>query len=305
MRKFLIRITIFFLPALIYCILAIFTVPSLLTIQNGPSTKQQIEFSFENAVKRDYNLLILGNSRTYRGLNPNVFTLKTFNFSHDNDSYNQIYFKLKYLIDRKKEIDYLVLGIDYFQFSILSDTRNYIYADFFDADYLKDYKTNILRLKFNYHIGNLNPKKLLSLIPKGGKATLRENGQYLKPGFAKENDTIHRDISRLKVQEDYFSKIINLCKKEDITVFMVMLPIRQNELNSYRIEDIEKFEAYINTLVDNTNVYYLNFSTNPDYKTEDYTDITHLNEKAADRFSKVLNDSLLNIIKADKVKGRI
>ena len=140
MKKFIQKILIFCFPAMVYSIIAILFMPCLLSMVNGPSTKQQIAHSFKNATNINYDLLILGNSRTYRGINPDMLSYNAFNFSHSNDSYNQIYYKLKYLVDIEKDINYLILGIDYFQFSFISDTRNYVYTDFLDSEYMTDFR---------------------------------------------------------------------------------------------------------------------------------------------------------------------
>jgi hypothetical protein len=277
MKKFITKTFVFILPALLYSFAAIIFLPYFLSWSNGPSTKQQISLSFKNSINKEYELLILGNSRTYRGLNPEMFSFKTFNFSHDNDSYNQIYHKLKFLFDNRKKFNYLILGMDYFQFSFKSDTRNYVYADFLDCEYMNDFEeSDVWIKKLEYHFGNINPKKLLSLSPKQNKPFLKENGQYITPGFANENDTITRNISRLDFQVKYFEKTLELCKKKDIKVFMLFIPTRQNELKSYTPEEVDEFDNFIQSYVDNTSIFCLNYSKLDGFKTEDYTDIIML-----------------------------
>lgn len=296
MKQFLINILLFASPAIVYSIIAILFMPYLISLANGPSTKQQITYSFNNAAKMHYELLILGNSRTYRGLNPNLFSYTALNFSHDNDSYNQIYYKLKYLIDMKKNIKYLILGVDYFQFSFKSDTRNYIYADYLGSDYMKDFKRNRIFLnKVEYYLGNINPRKILLLSPKENKPFLRNRGQYIVPGLARENDTITRSINRLEFQVKYFEKTLKLCKQKNIKVFIVNLPTRQNELNSYTATEIQDFDIFINKYLIEKHIYYLNFSKLKGFTTKDYTDITHFNEKAANRFTEILNKEIIKL----------
>ena len=95
MKKFVIR----FSTICIISVLMITIYNSLATAStlkyNGASTAEQINMSFENAVSEEYNCYFLGNSRIYRDINPDVFTtVKSYNFAHDNDSYNQMYYKL-------------------------------------------------------------------------------------------------------------------------------------------------------------------------------------------------------------------
>lgn len=297
MNQFLRTLFIFLIPALLYCLFAIFILPRRLVMSNGPSTQQQIDYSFEGAVKADYDLLILGNSRCYRGIDPDALSVKAYNFSHDNDSYNQQYHKLQYLLSKRKKISYLVLGVDYFEFNVLSNSRNYAYADYLGKDYERDYKDNIWELKLKHSLENLNPKQLSLLKKSGVKLPFqKENGQYIRYGTARESDTIHRDITRLKILEDYFHKTISLCQENGIKVFLVMPPVRQNELKSYTKDQINEFNAFINSSIDHKNSVYWNYSEDGSYTTKDYTDITHLNEAAADRFTKMLDDSIKQYI---------
>ncbi len=296
MKKFIIQFLFFLIPVFAYCVFSIFILTDMITIKNGPNTKQQIDASFNSALKRDYDLLILGNSRMYRGINPDIFSIKAFNFSHDNDSYNQLYYKLRFLEAKKKRIQYLILGVDYFQFSFMSNTRNYVYADYLGLDYLKDFNDRVLWLKCKYYLDCAKPNRLLYLRSNNHVSFLKENGQYIRPHKAKENDSIKRNVNRLAIQVNYLKKILDVCRSENIKVFMVMLPVRKNEMKGYTSEEIKEFDLFIHKYVDNWNTFYLNYGLDTTFKTEDYTDLTHLNEKGADRFSRILNDSLLKII---------
>lgn len=301
MKKFIKSILFFVFPALIYAVFALTIMPHLNYFQNGPSTEEQISKSFENALKRKYELLILGNSRTYRGINPDMFEIKTYNFSHDNDSYNQIYYKLEYLVDHKKKIKYLLLGTDYFQFSFKADTRNYIYADLLHDNYMKDYdESKLFMQKMKYYVGKINPKKLFTYYPEKDRPFLRENGQFIKPGKATETDSISRKIKRLNLQITYFEKTINLCKAKQIKIIMVMPPSRRVEIKAYKDKDLKEFNNFIQKHTDNKNILYLNYSNLNGFETKDYTDFTHLNEKAANRFSKILNKDLIQLIVENK-----
>src|SRR5688572_9355220 len=78
----------------------------------GPNTKKQIAQSFSHAKEQAYPIVVLGNSRIYRGINPEMFSVKTFNFAHDDDSYNQMYRKLTWLDSDSLKV--VVMGVDYF-----------------------------------------------------------------------------------------------------------------------------------------------------------------------------------------------
>lgn len=290
MKKFLRLFGIFILlPAVTYLPFSLFILPSLLERNIGPNVKQQITHSFENALSRDFAILILGNSRLYRGLNPDVFSRTTYNFAHDNDSFNQAYYKLRYLYTNDKEIEILILGIDYFQFGHLSDSRNYMYGPLLGENYMNDYPTQFEQL--NYYLSLLNPKKVLHIFNKNELAFLKDNGQYIKPGKAKKDNYAIRSAERIDLQIYYFEKILGFCRKHNIQVILVMPPVRENEIRSYPLGEIKEFNNFLRPYISDE-VRYFNFSTDESFDYTDYTDLTHLNENAANRFSEKLNDSI-------------
>ncbi len=297
MNKFLKRILLFVIPIIIYIILSVAILPDLLVYTEGPNTKQQIETSFKNVLYKDFDLLIIGNSRIYRGVNPDMFFIPSYNFSHDDDSYNQIYYKLKYLEKNNISYHYLVLGVDYFQFSYKSDSRNYVYGKLLGSDYLNDFNSNIFSLKFAQYKTVINPKTLLRLRPGKPVPVLKENGQYIRNRKASLHDKVERDINRLPFQVDYFNRIIDYFNKNNIKLFLVMLPTRKNELDCYDKNQIEEFDSFITNQLFEKNCVFWNFSLDSSYSIDNYTDITHFNSETADRFSLQLSDSIKNYIR--------
>ena len=63
-----------------------------------------------------------------------------------------------------KKIKYLIMGVDYFQFSFLSDTRNYIYGNKFSNEYMKDFENskNFIN-KLNFYFEEKATKFKISL----------------------------------------------------------------------------------------------------------------------------------------------
>jgi hypothetical protein len=298
MKKFSFRLLGFCTPVLLYCVLSMTILPQVIPVINGPNSQIQLESLFRNVLTREYDLLVMGNSKPYRGINPDQFSIPTFNFSYDDDSYNQMYYKLKFLESQGKRYKYLVLGVEYYQFSFKSNLVNYVYADYLDDAYAQDFNDNIWMLKFQHYFEYAHPRKLLFLKPIADKPYLRDNGQYIKPGLARETDSSRVSIDRLPFQVDYFEKILAHCKANEIPVFLLMMPTRENELKSYTLAEREEFDAFIDAHVDGKRTYFLNFCQDTSFRTADYTDINHLNEAAADRFSRMLNDSLMGILRA-------
>ncbi len=282
--------TFFFAPLIVWLPFGLLFHQQLLEHSKGPSVATQIVQSFQNAGRTDFELLMLGNSRIYRGLNPDRFSVPAYNFSHDDDSYNQMYYKLKWLDDQGKTFSKVIIGVDFFQFSFVADGRNYVYAKLFDEAYAADFPALPFWHKRRWVrpglFKGLNPKHLFA-SPEG-RPFFKSNGQYIMPGTASPTDTVARSTERLPLQVGYFEKILQHCQERNITVFLCLLPIRPEEQRGYDPERLDEFMAFLRQYEDR-DTFIVDCTYDPGYSMTDYTDITHLNEQAADRFSKQLD----------------
>ena len=267
----------------------------------GVNTEDQIRISFHNASTKKYNKLFLGNSRVYRGINPDFIDSHTYNFAHDNDTYNQCYYKLLYLINSGHKLDSLFLGADYFQFGIKSNTRNYVYDELFADGYYKDYDSNkcserIANLKqkfFNNQL--LLPKGLLKMVLGGNIiGYIKNNGQYIYDSKASPNDKVVRKTKILDLQVDYYNKIIDLCHSNNIQITVFTMPVRDGEMESYTNDYIAKIQSIIKAPL-SIEDQYVDMTYLDEFRDyHDYTDITHLNSVAADRFSVYFRNNIIN-----------
>ncbi|WP_027728021.1 hypothetical protein [Treponema sp. C6A8] len=281
----------------------------------GINTYEQINESFKNAIKKEYNCYFLGNSRIYRGINPDkINSIECYNFGHDNDSYNQIYYKILYLLQNNKNIRCLLIGTDYFQFSFLSDTRSHIYSQLFPKRYIYDFKRN----SFSYwpHIIQKNYRNIQDFVFNDSTTInilryffhkpisyqlpyLKDNGQYITYGNAKGTEKEPRDYTILNIQYEYFLKIIKLCEKEKINLFVIMPPLWKAELYSHSENERIEFNKMILNTLSNTSFsgHYLNYSEeNGISEYTDFTDTTHLNSIAADKYSEYIDKKILSNI---------
>ena len=72
MKKFICKLIVFLLVS--FAVLTIYFVSGvkLATMAYGVSTQEQIVNSFEYAKQKHFNKVFLGNSRVYRGINPDI-----------------------------------------------------------------------------------------------------------------------------------------------------------------------------------------------------------------------------------------
>ena len=98
-----------------------------------------------------------------------------------------------------------------------------------------------------------------------------------------------KDERKLEIQIKYFLQILSLCKSKGIEAFVLMMPVRDNELKNYTDEQIIDFKNFIESSLSDYGFtdHYIDMSNHPDYKDyRKYTDITHLNPESADEFTK-------------------
>ncbi len=299
MKEFIYKGISFVFPIPFLALAAYFVFPFILGVLNGPSTKFQIEKSFDYLESKDVDLLILGNSRVYRGINPSIIQEKAFNFAHDNDTYNQLYYKLVHALKVHPDMKEVVLGVDYFQFSFLAKSRNYAYADVLPKEYLKDYNESQLKNKLLHVYKTIYPAYFVNKLKhsnyKHAVPFYKENGQFIKPGKSSPDDMTERDFNRLEIQIKYFGLIVDLCKENDLTLYLVMPPLRDNELTNYTEEEIKDFKSFIGSYTTDDKVHYLDFSVRHDFDLNDFTDLSHLNESGADAFSTMLRDDIIQL----------
>lgn len=289
----------------------------------GPTIEDLMRRSFGGAASRSYDDLVLGNSRIFRGVNPDKLGVAAYNFAYDNDSFNQSYFKLKYLEARGVRFNTLVLGVDYFEFAFVSGSRNATYGAYLGAEYLKDYApltgtrasafvSRVLHpvdeSAFNVYmsIGFTRPAARLLTVTLGRalgdtqpplpRMFMRDNGQYVVDGDARRDwDLIRRDPARLPFQVDYFRKTLACARARHVATILVMPPVRDVEISSYAPGVVAEFDGWLAREAAASGAVYLNYTNDPAFSTADFSDITHLTEAGADKFSALLGRDLARL----------
>lgn len=310
--KFSNRLILCSLPTVIITFVFILFMFSKRNELNGISMSDQLIESFKNSINTKYKTYIFGNSRCYRGIDPEFISNNTFNFAYDNETFFEQYFKLQYLSNNKIIPDTIILGVDYFEFSFVSDAMSNTYAQYFPKEYLSrlngfncdksSTKNNTNVDDFvNANLSNIFGRSssqyishLYDLIVYGKyKAPfLKKNGQYIINPVpkAKEGDFVKRDTTILDIQKEYFEKIITYSNINNIIVYLVMPPTRDIERFSYNKSFIEKLDRYFISLSNKQNIYYINYY-HIDLDLNLFMDDTHLTPDGAIYFSgKLYND---------------
>jgi hypothetical protein len=283
-------------------------------LEFGPSLPERLRLSFEYSTERPYETYAFGNSRIYRGFNPDKLSHPTFNFAFDNDSFNNIYYKLLYLERVGRIPKRVIIGVDYFQFSHFPPTQD-LYAPFLDADFMSDYQeqgfevfgvkvqdffTPPWNAQFNkwmtLHFSQTalaSAKVAVNRLrnkPHVVRYILKSNGQFQADiAMAAENDLITRNPERLSGQEAYFEKILEWCRKHQVETVILLPPLRSAELQNYSPELIQDYTTYFSATAKTNNARFVDLSRSAEFKMSDFADATHLTPAGADKFSTLLD----------------
>ena len=282
---------------------------------NGISMSDQLIQNFENSINSNYTTYIFGNSRCYRGIDPDLLSTSTFNFAYDNETFLEQYYKLQYLNKNKIVPDTIILGVDYFEFSFVSEAMTDTYKQYFSKEYItsiNEYnsansannknKTENIDDYVNATLSNIFGRSASQYVNylynyivyhRAEAPYLKKNGQYIINPVPKgrEGDFVKRDTTILNIQKEYFEKIISYSKANNIIVFLVMPPTRNIERKSYSDNYITNFDKYFIEKCEKNKIFYINYF-NVNFDLSLFMDDTHLTPNGASVFSNLLNNDI-------------
>ena len=274
-----------------------------------------IKRKFLDTNSNNLEVLFLGNSHIYFGINPEYISRKSFNGAHISQSLNFDLAILEKYEDRLKNLKYIIIPIDYFSLysTIEGGVENWRvknYSIYYDIStwgnywsgfemfngklpsnikrvksYLFNRKSDITCNKFGFGT-TYNSKDSKDLIETGKTASKRhtielENNQTT---FSKNIQTIN--------------SIIEFANSHNLKIIFITCPAyssyREN-LNPIQLDNsvniIKKLSAK------NTNTVYYNFLTDKTFIAEDYYDADHLNEIGAKKLTLKM-DGIINDIES-------
>ncbi len=275
------------------------------------------DYSFKkkylNTNSNNIEVLFLGNSHIYFGINPEYISRKSFNGAHISQSLNFDLAILEKYNDRWANLKYIIIPIDYLSmywtlecgienwrvknYSIYYDiSTNGNYWSGFEIfngklpsnisrakSYLFNGKFDITCNKFGFGTA-YNSKDSKDLIKTGKTASKRHTFGNNQPLFSKNIQTIN--------------SMIEFANRHNLKIIFITCPA----YSSYR-ENLNPIQLYnsVNIIkqisAKNSNTYYYNFLTDKTFVADDYYDADHLNEIGAKKLTLKI-DSLINNIES-------
>jgi hypothetical protein len=303
MKKFIPKIIIFFLPVVIVlCILEML----LQIIPNDYKYKR--DQLLKNA--KDIEVLILGSSHTYYGINPDYLTLRGFNLANGSQSLELDYSLLETYGSNLDNLKIVVVPVSYFslyyELALWSESwriKNYVL--YYHIKYPFSIKNNFELLNSTV-ISNLY-RLYQYITDRDSPIAVSDAGFRLSGTSTVDNDlektgrdralahTGFYDTERFFYNQKMIKNIIEWCNKRNITLIFVTAPAYYTYRDNLdKVQLNETINYMVNIGKENNNVYYYNFLEDNDFIADDFFDADHLNEIGAKKFTKKIDRIIIN-----------
>lgn len=258
-------------------------------------------------IAKGKNILLLGDSNMECAINDSIFK-SGINISSSSDSYYYSYLKLKKIVNSKSAIDTVLLSFsphNLFENGWLLDDNN-IYSKFQTYYTLMDWDDFVF-------LFNRNPRAVISAFTPIVKRALlnsyrkivNKKDNYALGGYLNLDRNILKEVQiKLKNgepipffkipnsfvvstdEEYYLNKIINLCRINNIKLYLINLP-KRNELLDYPKYGTNDF----NKLYDSKfkDIDFIDCSR-LELPYDNYGDFVHLNTKGSSNLSSLLQN---------------
>jgi len=265
-----------------------------------------------DAKSNDINVLFLGNSHIYFGIDPKYMSRKSFNEAHISQSLNYDLAILEKYRNNWKNLKYVVVPIDYFtMFSSLEHgvekwrEKNYkLYYDIsMNSNLWNNFELtngklqkNLIRTK-RYLFDNKSDITCDSL-GFGFKYNSKHNKDLAETGeIAVKRHTIKIEDSSIFFKNVQTVKsLIAFSKQKNIKIIFITAPAYKTYTSKVNPHQLNTTIRFIETLTHkNPNAYYHNFFYDTSFIAEDFFDADHLNEIGAKKLTLKI-DSIINKI---------
>jgi hypothetical protein len=305
MARFIKKIFLFLVPIFLALV---FIEYMLSRIPNSYSFKKQIaDKNIQNT-----EVLVLGGSHAYEGINPALFSKKGLNLSNSAQS---LYYDEKILeefLPKAQKLKIVLLDISYisigYDFSKSDSWRAYFYDKYFDIppDIVMP-GDNFWKHTMIYTYG---PKQVRDYIFKGFNVNFAKEVSPMgwhndsnRPKLSQSLDTNARIVTK---QQDAFinrklaphsigslSHIVALLKSKNIIPVLVFLPCTSYYWKYLNKNNYAFMDKQINEFCECNNLKYINYMIDSRFVDDDFYDSNHLNKQGASKISKILNEDII------------
>ncbi len=275
-------------------------------VPNNYTVKKQ----YIDAHAQEIEVLLLGDSHCFYGLNPDYFSERTFNLSNISQT---IYFdKLLFdkYIDQLPKLRKVVFCLEYANLSQKDNTQEDLWRKYFYQAFMDLTVPLIQRYDAKQYVLSLNQgilktiKLMLRYFSTGSITDCKPNGWGINYTFENRTKPSLSATRRWQQNEDNsldfsvnthrLDSMITVCKQRNMQVFIVLLPVSKAFYHLLNPEKTAKIKQTCQrfTRQNPQNVHYLNLLQAPIFSDNDFYDADHLNDSGAVKCSRIVNDFL-------------
>lgn len=308
MKRFLIKTLLFIV--LIFFVFGICEY-SLLNKANSYSYKRNnLEMRLDSL-----EILILGTSHAYMGINPKYISQKAFNMANVSQSLYYDYSIFNTYKNKLKSLEMVIISISSFSFGFkISESdpyRGVYYYLFMNIDHEERKKT--LDLKYNSLTALYGLKKSIKvLLDENPTKDVTQLGGYMENDFefewfktkisnssgaklAKSHFELYNKLNVVN-NKAYLEQLIDNCKKMNIKVVLITEPVNETYYKNENQQMLAEKNAIINDIKSRFGVQYYDYSKDKRFLLEDFRDNDHLNPNGAKKFSMILDKEVIQLI---------
>jgi len=257
---------------------------------------------------RNIEVLFLGNSHVYYGIDPKFIQAKNFNASNISQPLDYDLKILEKYQNNWDHLKYVVVPVDYFSlFTKLESgieawrVKNYdiyfgMYSDYDPAHYFEivanQTKYNLERLRKFYFYGQSDLK--IDSLGWGTGNHSQNSMNLLESGMVSAKR--HRKASEerfLKEQISVLHKMADFCKKRNIKLILFSSPAYKTYVKNLDINQINRNKQILNAFsASDKTVQYYDLLTDSRFDSVDFFDADHLNEIGSKKLSLIF-DSII------------
>jgi hypothetical protein len=304
MRKFIKLVIVFLAPIIL---LIIFMEFLSRTIPNDYSYKN--EYLEHNSDKVE--VLLLGSSHTYYGIDPRYIKRKSFNAAHVSQPLDYDFAILTKYNKNWSNLKYIIVPVDYFSLYSNLDSgvekwRKKEYKIYYDIDLNTEisYNFEIINGKLKDHISRIKRYYLRGVnritCDKLGWGTSHksiENNDLIETGITAAKRHTMNTENNLYYKENIqtINKIVKFAESRKIKVIFITSPAYKTYVDNLEPKQIENtIYTMIQLTNKNKNTVYYNLINDKSFVSRDFYDADHLNEIGAKKLSGIINN-LINI----------
>jgi len=273
-------------------------------IPNDYSYKKE----YLNTNSENVEILVLGSSHSFYGINPIYFSRTAFNASHLAQSLNYDYFIFNKFKNKLSNLKILILPISYFTLFYQleksdEDWRVKNYHIYYDCQYHCD-------IKYNFETISERPymvlKKILKYFNGSNSITVSELGFGLTYSNAKQSDLMKTgknaakkhtmdSLDLLDTQTYLLNKLIDECNRKGVRVILFTPPARKSYISNLDKHQLSVMKSTIEGIIRKYSaVEYYDFMNDLRFFDEDFKDADHLNGVGAKKLSQFIDHIIQN-----------